>query len=250
MAKHIFVYENRAKENKDEESNTTKESNTTEESNTTKKRGQKMKLTERNGLRIVSPSYGYSLRNIKTNEVYSGKIYLGINSSIEDFEEIKNENIDETLLNAIQDIEDANNVLLDTIKEVEAKEQSLNKIGKIVANQVTDDAIALSIQEFYDEWETNVNYIVGQYITYNDILYKVLTNHTSQETWTPDVTGSLFAKVLVDPTGETVLDWVQPDSTNPYMKDDKVKYNEKIYVSTIDNNVWEPGVYGWELEGE
>ena len=224
--------------------------NGNEKNDTTEKKGQKMKFTERNGLRIVCPSYGYSLRNIKTNEVYSGKIYLGINSSMEDFEEIKNENIDEMLLNTIQDIEDANNALLDTIKEVEAKEQSLNKIGKIVANQVTDDAIALSIQEFYDVWETNVNYVVGQYITYNDILYKVLTNHTSQETWTPDVADSLFAKVLIDPTGETVLDWEQPDSTNPYMKGDKVKYNGKTYISSIDNNVWAPDVYGWELVEE
>ena len=34
------------------------------------------------------------------------------------------------------------------------------------------------------------------------------------------------------------------------MKGDKVKHNEFIYVSIVDNNVWEPGVYGWELAEE
>lgn len=29
------------------------------------------------------------------------------------------------------------------------------------------------------------------------------------------------------------------------MKDDKVIHNGKTWVSDIDNNVWEPGVYGW-----
>ena len=45
-----------------------------------------------------------------------------------------------------------------------------------------------------------------------------------------------------------ILDWEQPDSTNPYMKGDKVKYNGKIYESVIDNNVWSPEAYpqGWK----
>ena len=43
--------------------------------------------------------------------------------------------------------------------------------------------------------------------------------------------------------------WEQPDSTNPYMKGDKVSHNGKIWVSDIDNNVWAPGIYGWsEIE--
>ena len=30
------------------------------------------------------------------------------------------------------------------------------------------------------------------------------------------------------------------------MTGDKVFYNNKNWVSIVDNNVWEPGVYGWE----
>ena len=46
----------------------------------------------------------------------------------------------------------------------------------------------------------------------------------------------------------TPSEWVQPDSTNPYMKGDKVIFNGQIYASVIDNNVWSPSAYpaGWE----
>lgn len=33
--------------------------------------------------------------------------------------------------------------------------------------------------------------------------------------------------------------------TDAYAKNAKVTYNGKTWVSTIDNNVWAPGVYGW-----
>lgn len=36
-----------------------------------------------------------------------------------------------------------------------------------------------------------------------------------------------------------------PNCTNPYQTGDKVTYNGATWISTIDNNVWEPGVYGW-----
>ena len=115
------------------------------------------------------------------------------------------------------------------------------------ARQVTDDAEALSLQILYKDWEKQIGreLTVGEYINYNGVLYKVLQSHTVQEGWTPVAAPSLYAKVLVDPTGETILEWEQPDSTNPYMKGDKVTHNGKVWVSTIDNNVWEPGVYGW-----
>ena len=69
----------------------------------------------------------------------------------------------------------------------------------------------------------------------------------AQETWTPDTAVSLWAKVLTDPSGG-ILAWVQPDSTNPYMKGDKVTHNGKKWSSDVDANVWEPGVYGWSEE--
>lgn len=96
----------------------------------------------------------------------------------------------------------------------------------------------------YPEWKPEVEYVVDDRVLYNDILYKVLQTHTSQKTWTPDVTASLFAKVLI-PDENVIPAWEQPDSTNPYKLGDEVTHNGKNWMSIVDNNIWEPGVYGW-----
>ena len=40
--------------------------------------------------------------------------------------------------------------------------------------------------------------------------------------------------------------WVQPTGAHDaYSKGDKVTHNGKRWTSDVDNNTWEPGVYGW-----
>ena len=107
------------------------------------------------------------------------------------------------------------------------------------------DEQAYEVPALYPTWKEDILYKVGERITYNEILYKVLTEHTSQSSWTPDAAPSLFTKVLI--ADENIIyPWEQPDSTNAYMTGDKVSHNEKNWISIVDNNVWEPGVYGWE----
>lgn len=109
---------------------------------------------------------------------------------------------------------------------------------------MTDDEI-LKFVNFVEKWQANKKYEKDKRLEYNGVIYKVLTTHTSQVDWTPDTASSLFAKVLIPDTG-TIPEWEQPDSTNPYAKSDKVTHNGKTWESEIDNNVWEPGVYGWK----
>ena len=107
-----------------------------------------------------------------------------------------------------------------------------------------DDNTALRMLEFYPEWAAGVDYSVDYKVQRSGTLYKCLQPHTSQDGWEPENAPSLWAKVLItDP--EVIPEWEQPDSTNPYMAGDKVAHNGKTWVSAIDNNVWEPGVYGW-----
>jgi chitodextrinase len=107
------------------------------------------------------------------------------------------------------------------------------------------DEQALEVQIIYPIWTSTGTYAVGDRVRYNNALYRCLIAHTAQESWTPEAAASLWAKILTDPSGG-ILPWEQPDSTNPYKKGDKVTHNGKTWISTIDNNVWEPGVYGWE----
>ena len=107
------------------------------------------------------------------------------------------------------------------------------------------DEQALKASALYPKWKVGTDYQKDERVLYNDILYKVLADHTSQADWTPDAASSLFAKVLI-PDKNVIPEWEQPESTNPYGKGDKVTHNGKTWRSTIDGNVWEPGVYCWE----
>lgn len=107
-----------------------------------------------------------------------------------------------------------------------------------------NDEAALTGKDLYPLWNETAIYKKDQRVRFNNVLYKCLQAHTAQSTWTPKDAPSLWAKVLI-PSPTEIPDWVQPESTNPYMKNDKVKHNGKTWVSTVDNNVWEPGVYGW-----
>ena len=87
------------------------------------------------------------------------------------------------------------------------------------------------------------SYEVNDRVKFENVLYKCVQAHTSQADWTPDVTPALWVKVSI----EEYPEWVQPIGTqDAYMKGDKVSHLEKHWVSITDNNVWEPGVYGWD----
>ena len=118
------------------------------------------------------------------------------------------------------------------------------------------DEQALQVPLMFPKWQVGKAYAVGERVLYLGVLYKVIQAHTSQAGWEPDIAPSLFAKNLIvkDEEGEQVdiPEWVQPDSTNPYMIGDKVMFEGKVYQSLIDNNVWSPSGYpqGWEEVNE
>ena len=118
------------------------------------------------------------------------------------------------------------------------------------------DEQALQVPLMFPKWQAGKEYAVGDRVLYLGVLYKVLQAHTSQDDWQPGITPSLFAKNLIvkDENGEQVdiPEWEQPDSTNPYMSGDKVRFEGKVYQSLIDNNVWSPTGYpqGWEEVNE
>lgn len=113
---------------------------------------------------------------------------------------------------------------------------------------VMDDESAADFPALFPVWSTGITYEPGDRVRYGETLYKVLQEHTSQPDWNPESAPSLFAEILPGQGGTDIGEWVQPDSTNPYMKGDRVIYEGKIYESTIDGNVWSPADYpqGWK----
>lgn len=113
------------------------------------------------------------------------------------------------------------------------------------------DDDALEAVELFPHYDVNIQYKKDDRFLWTDNgkLYKVLQDHTSAAEWKPDISPSLYVEVT--PSGVIPV-WRQPlSAVDAYMAGDKVHYPDEegpIYVSTVDNNVWEPGVYGWELE--
>lgn len=114
------------------------------------------------------------------------------------------------------------------------------------AQFVVPDEVALTISDVYPEWSgDSVEYKVNEKVRHDGNLYKCLTAHTSQATWTTEDSPSLW--VRIDDPAEEWPEWRQPTgSTDAYAKGAKVSHNSKHWVSNTENNVWEPGVYGWD----
>lgn len=131
------------------------------------------------------------------------------------------------------------------------KWNDLVKFSK-VARLTVDDETALNALDLYPRWEDNI----GLTVTSDDIakglnryqhngeLYKVVQPTVFQEQYEPGAEGtsSIFVKISL----EEWPAWVQPTGAHDaYAKDDKVTHNDKKWISDVDANTWEPGVYGW-----
>ena len=104
------------------------------------------------------------------------------------------------------------------------------------------DEEAETVTALFPDWETDKAYAVGDRVKYNGLLYRCVQAHTSQADWTPDVVPALWVRTSTEEWPE----WIQPTGAHDaYNKGDKVSHNEKHWVSDIDANVYEPGVYGW-----
>lgn len=111
------------------------------------------------------------------------------------------------------------------------------------ASAMTDEN-ALTAVELFPVWTVSKVYSAGDRVRYDGTLYKCVQAHSSQADWTPDATPALWVVVSIDEYPE----WVQPTGAHDaYNTGDKVSYNGKHYISTIDANTYAPDVYGWEV---
>lgn len=124
-------------------------------------------------------------------------------------------------------------------------------LGTLDADTQTE--AILSVPSVFPKWEAGKNYTAKTVLGYGENsvgdvqLYQVLQAHTSSAEWTPDAAVSLFKKVGV--TADGTPEWVQPlGREDSYMSGDITSHKGQTWVSTVDYNTWEPGVYGWEVK--
>lgn len=119
-------------------------------------------------------------------------------------------------------------------------------IKPIIAEETLTIDEILEVAPLFPAYEIGKIYKVGDIFTYNRSLFEVVQEHTSQEGWRPDIETSLYKNHT--PKGE-IEEWRQPlGAHDAYMTGDRVLFNGEVYISKIDNNVWSPDTYGWELE--
>lgn len=112
----------------------------------------------------------------------------------------------------------------------------------ILATSYLDDEQAETVTNLFPVWESGVEYIVGDRRQYNELLYRCVQAHTSQDDWTPDITPALWVRTSTEEWPE----WVQPQGAHDaYNSGDKVSHLGKHWISIVDANIWEPSVYGW-----
>lgn len=114
-----------------------------------------------------------------------------------------------------------------------------------VIETLTDED-ALGVTDIFPVWTIRA-YVLNERVQYEGKLYKCVQAHTAQEGWEPDKVPALWTEVAKP--GEIPV-WKQPTGAqDAYMTGDRVHYpdeNGPVYVSTVDNNVWEPGQPGSE----
>ena len=107
------------------------------------------------------------------------------------------------------------------------------------------DSDALDYIGLFDAWRSDTDYVIGDRVRDNDVLYKCIQSHTSQSDWQPHLTPALWVVVSIEEWPE----WVQPvGSTDAYAKGAKVSHNGKHWISDVDGNVWEPPTMWTEAE--
>jgi hypothetical protein len=127
-------------------------------------------------------------------------------------------------------------------------------VKRMLSSSVEDltDEQALEVASLYPTWASKLNteselqpgqrIEVGERLWDNGQLWKCITAHEALKNWRPEDSPSLYVRVTI----EEWPAWVQPlGSEDAYKAGDKVSHNDKHWISDVDGNVWEPGVYGW-----
>lgn len=132
------------------------------------------------------------------------------------------------------------------ISDAEQREISSIVFVKMAESGELDDITISEHPSVFVEWNENWTGKMGTIVSEGGNLYRSIhdVTNTAQNT-RPSQTPSMWTRVA-DP-GEEFPEWIQPiGAHDAYDLGDKVSHDGKHWESTANNNVWMPGVYGWE----
>lgn len=127
-------------------------------------------------------------------------------------------------------------------KQIRANIHATRSLIRI--DELTDDELE-TMRNLYDPYQTGYDYKEDQIFNYNNQLYKVIQNHTSLANWIPSELPALYLSIQPE---NVIPEWVQPTGGHDaYILDAIVIYQGEEWISTVADNVWKPGEYGWIL---
>ena len=141
---------------------------------------------------------------------------------------------------------------------------SLKKLGNRISKRkmklqgdMTNSEIETNYVEYYQNlMDIAIDFSVGlkvkknqaEPIKYNNKLYEVIQNHTTQVDWTPDVSNSLFVEIPAPSLSSDAMGypvWYQPTGAHDAWEKDSIcewpEGSGRLWNSTIKANTTEPG---------
>ena len=144
--------------------------------------------------------------------------------------------------------QEAINQLQNDMTEVLASNNALRTvIPYILTNANLPDSQAYTCKNLYPEWRIAQKYKADQMIQYDGELYKLAQDTVSQDQYRPGAEGTESIYTLITMTSSGYPLWTPPTGAHDaYDTGDIVFYNDKLYQSKINGNVYEPGTdYRW-----
>lgn len=141
-------------------------------------------------------------------------------------------------------IPDSEEMLSDTLLNLDSIKRLLSLLtNDLISHTGITQQHINDLTVINDCYKIDTAYKTGAVFSFDLKLWEVVQGHTSQADWYPPTTPALYK--LKTPAG-TVVEWIQPlGAQDAYQIDDKVLHNGFTWISTVNDNVWEPGVYGW-----
>lgn len=114
----------------------------------------------------------------------------------------------------------------------------------LAQNETLDDTTISEHTDIFPKWDENWTGKKGSILFDNGRLYRLIHDIGKGQNVKPSDNPSIWTPIG-NPNND-FNEWSQPlGAHDAYSKNDKVSHNNKKWISTVDNNVWEPGVYGW-----
>jgi hypothetical protein len=105
-------------------------------------------------------------------------------------------------------------------------------------DSVFSEATQAAAVDVIPAWQASASYSVDDVVSYDGKLWRVLQAHTSQLDWLPGVAFSLFTETWAS---GVIPNWKQPlGAHDAYPIGFEVWHDERIWVSNIPANVWQP----------